>query len=127
MEEEKPGACEGGYSKVEAGESGARVGGRGRSIQAPCCTPEGDGEDVLRGKSVNLNQAKEGAETAIAFFISLVSALLEKPVDPQTIIVGEMSVKGLLRRVNSLPERLELAREAGAKRILIPSENKRDL
>ena len=38
-----------------------------------------------------------------------------------------MSVKGLLHRVNSLPERLELARDAGAKRILIPSENKRDL
>jgi ATP-dependent Lon protease len=78
-------------------------------------------------QAVNLNQAKEGAETAIAFFISLVSALLEKPVDPQTVVVGEMSVKGLLRRINSLPERLELAREAGAKRILIPSENKRDL
>jgi ATP-dependent Lon protease len=78
-------------------------------------------------QAVNLNQAKEGAETAIAFFISIVSALLEKPVDPHTIVIGEMSVRGLLRRVNSLPERLELAREAGAKRILIPSENKRDL
>jgi ATP-dependent Lon protease len=78
-------------------------------------------------QAVNLNQAKEGAETAIAFFISLVSALLERPVDPTTVIVGEMSVKGLLHRVTSLPERLELAREAGAKRILIPSENKRDL
>lgn len=78
-------------------------------------------------QAVNLNQAKEGGETAIAFFISLVSALLDKPVDPQTTVVGEMSVKGLLRRVSNLPERLELAREAGAKRILIPSENKRDL
>ncbi len=78
-------------------------------------------------QAVNLNQAREGAETAIAFFISLVSALLDKPVDPTTIVVGEMTVKGLLRRVENLPERLELAREAGAKRILIPSENKRDL
>ncbi len=78
-------------------------------------------------QAVNLNQAREGAETAIAFFISLVSALLDKPVDPTTIVVGEMTVKGLLRRVQNLPERLELAHEAGAKRILIPSENKRDL
>lgn len=78
-------------------------------------------------QAVNLNQAKEGAETAIAFFVSLVSALLEKPIDPSTVIVGEMSVRGLLQKVVSLPERLELAREAGAKRILIPSENKRDL
>lgn len=78
-------------------------------------------------QAVNLNQAKEGAETAIAFFISLVSALLERPVDPSTVVIGEMSVKGLLQRVHNLPERLELGREAGAKRILIPSENKRDL
>ena len=78
-------------------------------------------------QAVNLNQAKEGAETAIAFFISMVSALLERSADPTTVIIGEMSVKGLLQRVASLPERLELASEAGAKRILIPSENKRDL
>lgn len=78
-------------------------------------------------QAVNLNQAKEGAETAIAFFISLVSAILEKPVDPSTVVVGEMSVKGLLQRVEALPERFELAREAGAKRILVPSENKREL
>jgi ATP-dependent Lon protease len=78
-------------------------------------------------QAVNLNQAKEGAETAIAFFISMVSALLERPVDPCAVVVGEMSVKGLLQKVFSLPERLELARQAGAKRILIPSENKREL
>jgi ATP-dependent Lon protease len=78
-------------------------------------------------QAVNLNQAKEGTHTAVAFFISLVSAILDKPVDPATIVVGEMSVKGLLQRVDAIPERLELAREAGAKRVLIPSENKRDL
>jgi ATP-dependent Lon protease len=78
-------------------------------------------------QAVNLNQAKEGAETAIGFFISLVSALLERPVDGTTVVVGEMSVMGLLQRVSNLSERLELARDAGAKRVLIPSENKRDI
>ena len=37
------------------------------------------------------------------------------------------SGKGKLLKVNALPERMQLAVEAGAKRILIPSENKRDL
>jgi ATP-dependent Lon protease len=78
-------------------------------------------------QAVNLNQAKEGAETAIAFFISMVSALLERPTDPATVVAGEMSVKGMLHKVANLPERLELAGDAGAKRVLIPSENKRDL
>lgn len=78
-------------------------------------------------QAVNLNQAKEGAETAIAFFISMVSALLERPTDPSTVVVGEMSVKGLLQKAANLTERLQLSLEAGAKRVLIPSENKRDL
>jgi ATP-dependent Lon protease len=76
---------------------------------------------------VTRNQAKEGAETAIGFFVSLVSALLERPVDPRTVVVGEMSVHGLLQKVTHLAERLELAADAGATRVLVPSENKRDL
>lgn len=78
-------------------------------------------------QAVNLNQAKEGAETAMAFFISMVSALLDRPIEPATVVAGEMSVRGLLQKVGNLPERLQLALESGAKRMLIPSENKRDL
>jgi ATP-dependent Lon protease len=78
-------------------------------------------------QAINLNQAKEGSETAVAFFISMVSAILQKPVLERTVVLGEMSVQGLLLKVASLPERMQLAVEAGAKRILIPSENKRDV
>jgi ATP-dependent Lon protease len=78
-------------------------------------------------QAINLNQAKDGAETAVAFFISLVSAILKKPLQERTVVLGEMSVQGMLLKVASLPERMQLAVEAGAKRILIPSENKRDL
>jgi ATP-dependent Lon protease len=78
-------------------------------------------------QAINLNQAKEGSETAVAFFLSMVSAVLGKPVLDRTVILGEMSVQGMLLKVASLPERMQAAVEAGAKRILIPSENKRDL
>jgi len=74
-------------------------------------------------QAINLHQAKEGAETAVAFFVSLVSALVEKPVKPQLVVLGEMSVQGLLLKVTNLTERMQLALDAGAK----PSENKRDL
>jgi len=78
-------------------------------------------------QAINLNQAKEGSETAVAFFVSLVSSILAKPVQDQTVILGEMSIQGMLLKVSALPERMQLAVEAGAKRILIPSENKRDV
>ena len=78
-------------------------------------------------QAINLNQAKEGAETAVAFFISMVSAILDKAGLDRTVVLGEMSVQGMLLKVTALPERMQFAVEAGAKRILIPSENKRDL
>ena len=57
----------------------------------------------------------------------MVSALLERPMDPTVVVVGEMTVKGMLQKATNLPERFELAIGAGAKKILVPSENKRDL
>ena len=78
-------------------------------------------------QAINLSQAKEGAETAVAFFIALVSALLERAVREQLVVLGEMSVQGLLLKVANLTERLQLALESGAKQVLVPSENKRDL
>ncbi|MFC2108260.1 protease Lon-related BREX system protein BrxL [Candidatus Bipolaricaulota bacterium] len=78
-------------------------------------------------QAINLQQAKEGAETAVAFFIAIVSGLLERPVRPELVVLGEMSVQGLLMKVSHLTERLQLALEAGALRILVPSENKRDI
>jgi ATP-dependent Lon protease len=52
---------------------------------------------------------------------------LDRPADAATVVIGEMSVQGLLQKVANLTERLELAQDSGAKRVLIPSENKRDL
>jgi ATP-dependent Lon protease len=78
-------------------------------------------------QAINLNQAKDASETAVAFFLSMVSAILGKPVLDRTVVLGEMSVQGMLLKVAALPERMQSAVEAGAKRILIPSENKRDL
>jgi ATP-dependent Lon protease len=78
-------------------------------------------------QAINLNQAKEGAETAVAFFICLVSALLEQPVRERLVVLGEMSVQGLLLRISNLTERMELALDSGARWILVPSENKREL
>lgn len=78
-------------------------------------------------QAINLHQAKEGAETAVGFFVSLVSALVDKPLKPQLVVLGEMSVQGLLLKVTNLTERMQLTLDSGAKYMLVPSENKRDL
>jgi hypothetical protein len=45
--------------------------------------------------AVNLNQAKEGAETVIVLPVVLMSAPLDRPVDPVTVIVGLVGKKRL--------------------------------
>jgi ATP-dependent Lon protease len=75
---------------------------------------------------VNLMQSKEGSETGVAFFIAMLSAMLDKPVLEQLVVLGEMSIHGSLLKVPALAERLQLAMDNGARRVLIPSENKRD-
>ena len=80
----------------------------------------------LHVQLVNLMQSKEGSETGVAFFVSMVSALLGKPVMESLVILGEMSIRGGLQKVGSLTERLQLAMDNGARRVLLPAENKRD-
>jgi len=80
----------------------------------------------LHVQSVNLMGAREGSETGVALFVAMVSALLGKPVVESLVVLGEMSLRGGLLKVGSLTERLQLAMDNGAKRVLLPSENKRD-
>jgi ATP-dependent Lon protease len=80
----------------------------------------------LHVQLVNLMQSKEGSETGVAFFIAMVSALMDKPVMESLVVLGEMSIRGGLLKVGSLTERLQLAMDNGAKRVLLPAENKRD-
>jgi predicted ATP-dependent serine protease len=42
----------------------------------------------------------------VAFFLSIISAILGKPVLGRTVVLGEMSVQGMLLKVNVLPERM---------------------
>ena len=81
----------------------------------------------LHVQVVNLMQAKEGSETGVAFFIAMLSALIEKPAQDRLVILGEMSIHGSLLKVDKLSERLQLAMDQGARKVLLPGENKRDI
>ena len=71
--------------------------------------------------------AQEGSEVGMAFFVAMVGALLGKPVQESLVTLGEMSLRGGLQPVGSLTERLQLAMDNGARRVLLPLENKRAL
>jgi len=75
---------------------------------------------------MSLMQGKDAGDIGIAFYIGLISALLGRPVGEGMVILGQMSIHGVLGRVEGLGDKLRIAMDAGAKRVLLPTENKRD-
>jgi ATP-dependent Lon protease len=65
------------------------------------------------------------AEIGIALFVAAYSALRKVPVSPALLVLGDMSVQGNIKPLRSLTEPLQVAKDNGAKRALIPIENKR--
>jgi ATP-dependent Lon protease len=65
-------------------------------------------------------------ELGVSFFVACYSALRKAPVGPALLILGDMSVQGNIKPLRSLTEPLQVAKDNGAKRALIPIENKRN-
>ena len=63
-----------------------------------------------------------GPSTALtlAGYVALVSGLLGKPLESQMVVLGSMSLGGNIVPVESLAESLQVAADAGAKRLLLP-------
>lgn len=64
-------------------------------------------------------------EIGVGFFTAMMSALRSAPLLASLVVLGDMSVQGNLKPVRSLVEPLQVAMDNGAKRALIPIENKR--
>jgi ATP-dependent Lon protease len=66
------------------------------------------------------------AEVGVAFFVACYSAFRKAPVSPGLLVLGDMSIQGNIKPMRSLTEPLQVAKDNGAKRALIPIENKRN-
>jgi len=65
------------------------------------------------------------AEIGVAFFIAAYSAIRKSPAQAGLLVLGDMSIQGNIKPVRSLTEPLQVAMDNGARRALIPIENKR--
>ena len=64
-------------------------------------------------------------EGGVALFVAIFSALQKRSPLPALVILGDMSIQGNLKPLRTLAEPLRLAMDNGARRALIPIENKR--
>ena len=60
----------------------------------------------------------------MGLFVASDSAMRKAPVSPALLVLGDMSVQGNIKPLRSLTEPLQVAKDNGAKRALIPIENK---
>ena len=74
---------------------------------------------------IDLLGNKVEAELGVAFFVAAYSILRKAPPQPGLLVLGDMSVQGNVKPIRSLVEPLQVAMDNGAKRALIPIENKR--
>jgi ATP-dependent Lon protease len=75
---------------------------------------------------MSLMQGKDAADLGVVFYIGLISAILNRSVAGGLVILGQMSIHGVLSRVEGLGDKLRIAMDAGAKRVMFPTENRRD-
>lgn len=77
-------------------------------------------------EAIDLLTNRIPCEAGIAVLVAIVSAIKKTPISPGLVILGDLSIQGNIKAVNSLVEPLQVAMENGARRALIPLENKRN-
>jgi ATP-dependent Lon protease len=76
-------------------------------------------------QAIDLLQNRASCECALALVVAIISALKRLPVLPALIILGDISIQGNVKGVRTLAEPCQLSMENGARRALIPIENRR--
>ena len=85
---------------------------------------------LFRSSHLHLVDLQGGGEpdvSTLASLIALCSGALGRPVQSQLAIMGDMSLGGVITPTRNLAESLQVAFDAGAKRILLPMSSVGDI
>ena len=89
------------------------------------------GEDIsnhdIHVQFVGSREGTEGDSASISVATAVISALEEVPVDQSVAMTGSLSVRGQVLPVGGVTAKIEAAAEAGARKVLIPRANMRDV
>ena len=65
----------------------------------------------------------DGPSAGVAIATAIYSAIKNIPIDNRVAMTGELSVRGYVKPVGGVVSKVNAARQAGAKKVLIPKEN----
>ena len=78
----------------------------------------------LTVEAVELTGGKVEANCGVPFFIAMMSAIHDRPVDAGMVILGDLTIQGNIKGLTSILEPLQVAVDNGATRALVPIANK---
>ena len=85
------------------------------------------GDHNLHLHVVELQNTGSTTAMTLAAFVALCSGILGKPIQSQMVVLGSMSLGGSIIPVENLAESLQVAFDAGAKKILLPMASVGDI
>lgn len=83
-------------------------------------------ENTFATQLIDENASGGNTEIGSAFYSSMISVFLKKPLKSKTVILGSMTVNGNLIKTANLYEKLEYIAEQGAKTVYVPLTNQPD-
>jgi len=85
------------------------------------------GEHEYHIHAVELHNTGPSNKISLAALIAFCSILLNKPVQEQMVVLGDMTLGGVINPVEDLAGCLQLALESGGKRVLLPMSSASDI
>lgn len=70
---------------------------------------------------------KEGPSAGLAFAVGILSALTQRRVRNDVAITGEITLHGNILAVGGIAQKIAVARDAGARLVIVPKENEREV
>lgn len=77
-------------------------------------------------EAIDLLANRVACEPGVALIVAIYSAIKKQSVLPGMLVLGDLSIQGNIKAVRSLTEPLQVGMDNGARRALIPVENKRN-
>lgn len=69
----------------------------------------------------------DGPSAGTAIYLAMISAMQGRPIRQDVAITGEVSIRGQVRAVGGVYEKIYGAKQAGMVRVVLPEENRKDV